>query len=171
MLKQIGFLALPYALRQTGWFGLAFLVGFGLIMTYTALLFGRSRRKFPLENFSDHVEVVHVVYIPVYVVYISLFNFSPSSVCTVCICNEGPYTRVVHLLLWATTKLFPLLSATDGRNVLTLLSKQHSHHLLNNNAVHCGGQYLHKQCFHHCTHSKFGGYYFHCAVAGHFDSS
>ena len=56
-LFQIGFLALPYALRQTGWCGLILLIGCGLVMMNTALMFGRSRRKFPLENFSDHVEV------------------------------------------------------------------------------------------------------------------
>jgi len=54
---QIGVLTLPYALRTTGWFGLVLLVIFGLIMTATAWLFGRSRKKIYLETFSDHVEV------------------------------------------------------------------------------------------------------------------
>ena len=38
-------------------FGLVLLVVFGLIMTATAWLFGRSRKKIYLENFSDHIEV------------------------------------------------------------------------------------------------------------------
>lgn len=55
--EKIGVLALPYALRMTGWCGLALLAVFGGVMTYTALLFGSTRRKFTLENFSDHIEV------------------------------------------------------------------------------------------------------------------
>ena len=51
-------LALPYALRMTGWFGLLLLALFGTVTAYTAMLFGNNRHTFPLENFSDHIEVL-----------------------------------------------------------------------------------------------------------------
>jgi hypothetical protein len=60
--SQIGVLALPYAIQLTGWLGLILLVGVGVVMQYTALLFGRNRRKFMLETFSDNIEVRNRVY-------------------------------------------------------------------------------------------------------------
>ena len=54
-------MALPYALRMTGWFGLVLLFAFGIIMAYSALAIGKNRSKFTLENFSDHIEVL-VIY-------------------------------------------------------------------------------------------------------------
>lgn len=61
LLLQIGVLALPYALRMTGWFGLVLLATFGSAMTYTASIFGKNRDHFILESFSDHIEVTKCI--------------------------------------------------------------------------------------------------------------
>jgi hypothetical protein len=94
-------LALPYAIHLTGWLGLILLVVMGVTMQYTALMFGRNRRKFMLETFSDNIEVgTRIVCLMSYVMCHMSYVVCRMSY-AVCLTDYRFYTPSTHPLLYS----------------------------------------------------------------------